>query len=328
MTKTPFRIVSGRLGLCAACGLALWGVGPIPLCAQEDVTTVQGIGAPLYVGNRAPILDPFGRPLPGEHAAPATLMELRTVHPSKGIIPPNPANGMSHGDNPLLTPESPQESTGWVGLNTSSRDHGLFCVVMPTRPAAGVEVFGRVYNAPTPAEATFYADSKPVTLPTRAKSDLVLEFDPARPIDWRDDDGDGLENSWENLLGIDDRPTPDYDGDGMSDLHEWLAGTAPDDPDSNLSFRLVRRETDPAVLAAAGVDLDDPVRVSWQSVPGKKYRLEHVPQLAAIDPETGEPYAFELVREVIAGKGEYTMDVWVDVEDSPSSTFRVKLVTE
>ena len=47
-----------------------------------------------------------------------------------------------------------------------------------------------------------------------------------------------------------------------------------------------------------------------------------------IDPETGEPYVFELVREVVAGKGEYTMDVWVDVEDSSSSTFRVKLVTE
>ena len=132
-------------------------------------------------------------------------------------------------------------------------------------------VFGRVYNAPTPAEATFYADSKAVTLPTRAKSDLVLEFDPARPIDRRDDDGDGLENSWESLLGIDDRPTPDYDGDGMSDLHEWLAG---------------------------------------------------------IGPETGEPYAFELVREVVAGEGEYQIDVWVDVEDNPTSTFRVKLVTE
>ena len=324
MTKTPFRIVSGRLGLCAACGLALWGVGPIPLRAQEEVTTVQGIGAPLYVGNRAPILDPFGRPLPGEHAGPVrSRVELRVVQPTHGIIRPN-TNGMTHPYNPLLTPES----EGGMGLNTSGKDHGLFCMVLPKRPEPGAQIFARVYNAPTAAEATFYADSKPVALPTRADSDLVLEFEAARAIDWRDDDGDGLENSWESLLGIDDRPTPDYDGDGMSDLHEWLAGTAPDDPDSNLSFRLVRRETDSAALAAAGVELDNPVRVSWQSVPGKKYRLEHVPQLAAIDPETGEPYAFELVREVIAGKGEYTMDVWVDVEDSPSSTFRVKLVTE
>lgn len=324
MTKTPFRIVSGRLGLCAACGLALWGVGPIPLCAQEDVTTVQGIGAPLYVGNRSPILDPFDRPLPGEHAGPLrSLVELRVVHPSYGIIRPN-TNGMTHPYNPLLTPES----IGGVGLNTTGKDHGLFCLVMPKRPAVGEQIFARVYNAPTAAEATFYADSKPVALPTRADSDLVLNFEAARAIDWRDDDGDGLENSWENLLGIDDRPTPDYDGDGMSDLHEWLAGTAPDDPDSNLSIRQVRRETDPAVLSKAGVPFAKPVRVSWPSVPGKKYRLEHVPQLAAIDPETGEPYVFELVREVVAGKGEYTIDVWVDVEDSPSSTFRVKLVTE
>jgi len=324
MKKTPSGIIPERVWLCAVISLVLWGVGPIPLCAQEDVTTVQGIGAPLYVGNRSPILDPFGRPLPGEHAGPLrSLVELRVVHPTYGIIRPN-TNGMTHPYNPLLTPES----VGGMGLNTTGKDHGLFCLVMPKRPAAGEQVFARVYNAPTAAEATFYADSEPVTMPTRADSDLVLNFEAARAIDWRDDDGDGLENSWESLLGIDDRPTPDYDGDGMSDLHEWLAGTAPDDPDSNLSFRLVRRETDPAVLAAAGVELENPVRVSWKSVPGKKYRLEHVPQLAAIDPETGEPYAFELVREVVAGKGEYTMDVWVDVEVSPSSTFRVKLVTE
>jgi hypothetical protein len=53
-----------------------------------------------------------------------------------------------------------------------------------------------------------------------------------------------------------------------------------------------------------------------------------VPQLAAIDPETGEPYAFEVVREVVAREDETTIDVWVDVADTPTGIFRVKLVQE
>ncbi len=318
MNNTRARIGLHTLGLWM-----VWAGWLLPGGTEsraQEITTVEGIAAPLYVGNLEPVKDPYGRPLPGTHLR--SEQSLVTFHEATTGVPIRPnTNGAWHPYNPVL-------SSGSVGLNAAGTDSGLFCLPVSERPATGKKVFARVYNAPTAQGATFYADSQLTDIPGSARNSLVLEFGPARPMDWRDDDGDGLENSWENLLGIDDRPTPDYDGDGMSDLHEWLAGTAPDDPDSNLSFRLVRRETDPAVLAAAGVELENPVRVSWKSVPGKKYRLEHVPQLAAIDPETGEPYAFELVREVVAGEGEYRIDVWVDVEDSPASTFRVKLVTE
>jgi len=108
-----------------------------------------------------------------------------------------------------------------------------------------------------------------------------------------------------------------------------LAGTEPDDPTSRLAFRLVRSEESTQVR-----DVGEPalrvVRVKWQSVPGKTYRLEYVPQLAAIDPATGEPYAFELVEggEVTAGPGEYEIEMLVqDVPaDVATAMFRVKLV--
>ena len=113
----------------------------------------------------------------------------------------------------------------------------------------------------------------------------------------------------------------------MSDLHEMWAGTAPDDPDSKLSFQLVRRETTPVVLAE-GEAPTRPVRVKWQSVPGKTYRLEYVPMLSVLDPDTGEPYAFELVPGglVTAGASEYEIDMQVDVSTNATGTFRVKLV--
>lgn len=291
--------------------------------AQEPVTTALGITAPLYIGNREPLLDPYGRPMPGAHAGPVcSLVELRVATNSL-VIRPN-TTGMSHPFNPLLT----SKSTAGMGLNTSGTNLGLFCMVLPTRPKGDVQVFARAYNAPTAAEATFYADSEPVYLSEGTTSKIVLNFHETRPLDTNDDDDDGLANSWERLLGTDGVATNDFDGDGMSDLHEMLAGTDPTEGDSRLSLRLVQREVEPRVMTK-GAAPTRPVRVTWQSVPGKTYQLEHVPMLAAIDPETDQPYAFKVVDDglVTAGKGEFEIDVLVEVpEDAATGVFRVKLV--
>ena len=86
-------------------------------------------------------------------------------------------------------------------------------------------------------------------------------------------------------------------------------------------------EATPMVLAE-GENPIRPVRVRWQSVPGKTYQLEHVVQLAP-DPVTGATNLFYPVGDpVVAGEGEYEIDMWVDVEERLTGTFRVKLVTE
>lgn len=310
-----------RLCWPAAALAALW----LATCAWGD------LAPPLYVGNLQPVLDQFGRPMPGSplvtQAARRPLVELRTA--TTGVFPPL-TNGTAHPLNPLLSVEG---STGGVGLNTATANAGLFCVVLPDRPA-GAKVFARVYNAPTVAEATFYADSYLVDIPAAPANSLVLTFKAAAPIQSGDADGDGLADSWEELLGTDDRATADYDKDGMSDLDEMLSGTALDDPDSKLSFRTIRRES-ATVPLGDGTVWTNPVVVRWQSVPGKKYRLEYVPMLAVDDPETGEPYAFTADLDedgveddvIVAGENEYEIGMIVDVPDpNLTGVFRVKLV--
>lgn len=113
---------------------------------QDAVTTAQGISTPLYIGNLEPLMDPYGRPMPGSHAGPIqSRVELR-VATNNWVIPPH-INGMSHPFNPVL-----QDCTGGMGLNTCNTNNGLFCMVLPTRPGEDVQVFARAYNAPTPAE--------------------------------------------------------------------------------------------------------------------------------------------------------------------------------
>lgn len=89
-----------------------------------------------------------------------------------------------------------------------------------------------------------------------------------------DTDGDGMPDTWETANGLNpgsaaDRDT-DTDGDGQSSLAEYLAGT---DPRSSAS---ALRITDLAIadpLAGTGT-------VTWQSIPGKRYRLQTSPDLA------------------------------------------------
>lgn len=94
-----------------------------------------------------------------------------------------------------------------------------------------------------------YAGSKTLRL-----TDLVIV----------DTDGDGLPNWWEDQYGLDKNVNDaalDSDGDGASNLSEYLAGTKPDDAAS--AFRVVsfQRET-------------NNTRITWTTVLGKSYRVQ------------------------------------------------------
>ncbi len=72
-----------------------------------------------------------------------------------------------------------------------------------------------------------------------------------------DNDEDGLPDDWETEHGLDpgvDDSADDFDGDGVSNLAEFIAGTDPASPPS--AFR---------------ADLDGSFRLTWPSAPGKTY---------------------------------------------------------
>lgn len=283
--------------------------------------TYLGILVPLYMGNLTPVLDPFGQPIAGSNEDPETRSRIEIRVASNGIIHPPMSNGAAHPDNPLLSPDS----IGGMGLNSSMP--GLFAMVFPYRPETGTPIFARCFNTPTTEEATFYADSAIAIAPARGLS-LVLEFGLIQPLDSRDIDTDGLVNSWEKLLGTDDCFTPDYDGDGITDLEEMLAGTAPDNSDSMLSFDSITRENTDESRQAGGIETPS-LLLRFQTVPGKSYQLQFMPTLAGernLVPVTAIGQESDVLT---ADEEEYVMELRVEIpEGSMAGSFCVRLVTE
>jgi hypothetical protein len=87
----------------------------------------------------------------------------------------------------------------------------------------------------------------------------------------QDTDGDGIPDSYESAHGLEvnvNDAAGDLDHDGMSNRAEFEAGTAAEDPASNL--RLAKLLGNPLELT-----------IVWSSVPGKVYAVEGSPDLSA-----------------------------------------------
>lgn len=118
-----------------------------------------------------------------------------------------------------------------------------------------------------------------------------------------DADQDGLPDAWEQQIIAaseaaggsihtiaDVRPGDDFDGDGLSNYAEYLAGTSPTDPNSRLMLFVP--------VAGSGQQ----VTIRWTSVPGKTYTVWKSPNL-------GAPNSFTILQDNVPGNSADTTSI-------------------
>jgi hypothetical protein len=234
------------------------------LCAAI-LSMAMPVGAqmqtPLHVGAIKPISNELGVVLRGNASAnPATCDRVELLWASNSVSYPPDFDGSPAPDNPSVA-----GGASWIGSLTSPAllNPGIFGMSIggANRPPSGSRLFVRVYNAPTREAASFYTDSQIMTVV--GNTVLLAEIAATtNAMDPRDNDSDGLNNSWEKSLGSNPNDG-DTDGDGMSDRDEFRAGTGLTDPDSFLVVADVRR------------DGDNGLQIEWAAVAGKTYAVEY-----------------------------------------------------
>ena len=119
-----------------------------------------------------------------------------------------------------------------------------------------------------------------------------------------DSDNDGIPDSWEVLHGLNgsvNDAAADPDGDGNSNIHEYIAGTNP--LDSSSGFHVSKLDFQPAI------------HIEWSSIPGRRYAVETSADLATWTTAPG-------FGAVTAVSGSTSVNLPAD--DSSQRFFRVR----
>jgi hypothetical protein len=262
------------------------------------------LAAPVAIGTPNPVTDEFGVNLRGSATAPVSECDMvQVLWVNSGIEPPDVYGTPSTNNPPVIGGQSHVGKLTAPGLVNP----GIFSVSLyDPRPANSSKIFVRVFNAPKRRDATFYADSQVLTV--RDNSLLFLNLSATtNAIDPRDEDGDGLNNSWERSLGA-DLYNPDTDGDGMTDGEEHRAGTGV--LDANSVFVAV--QINPAANGHAAV--------AWDSVAGKRYQVE------STDDPWADPVSYTNASGVISADSEMTITTLTNGLSGEMRKYRVRLV--
>ena len=253
------------------------------------------------------IHDEYGNVLAGSSAiSPSKRSLVEVLWSSNSVINPPAYDGTP-------SPGNPQVDGGVSGIGTlispALPRPGRFAAALANpRPVQNSRFFVRVYNGPTLEESSFYADSQ--VLRVNDNDVLVaLVGDTVNPIDPRDFDGDGLNNSWEKSLKTDPN-NRDTDGDGVSDNDEFLAATDALDGESYFTTFWI------------GGDANGNAALKWVSAPGKRYVVE------ALDPAEPGWTHFVPVTDTIRAEGYETQASIPNGLVSEHAIYRVRLVLE
>jgi hypothetical protein len=224
--------------LLAAAGLVLAPAGAFPPAPHHLLSGM--------------VRDEYGTPL-NTSGAVVILESATGVQLSAPVIP-----DLESGKNYRL--EVPMDS----GLTTKA--------YMPTalRPAMAFRLKVQVGNTtylPIELKGNFSQLGRPGQ---RTVMDLTLG---------EDANGDGLPDAWQRLVDSDISKVPpggDYDGDGLTNLEEYLAGTYAFDPTDGFKLDIVSQDSSLSVL-------------EFLAVTGRTYTLEGSADLA-----TWKPLSFRL----------------------------------
>jgi len=257
------------LGLAA--GL-LWAF--LPAARAQEIS--------LAIGNNVPVQNALKRNLPGSNGNPsgAVRVEIRETTAGGGIAPPDPVTGEGSDANPLV-----RES--YLGHDTIGIDPGLFSETFTGRLSTNITYYARVYDAPTPEAALYFANSATFSGPPSYVDSLSVTFGALQLVSGvadEDADGDGIPTALEEDMGLDPN-SPDSDGDGYPD---WFEG--------HFSEYMHASEKDPGLDLQINPPLADaanPHTVSWQTipVPGMTYRLQYTDALPYEDPYVAEVWS-------------------------------------
>lgn len=259
---------------------------------------------PLRIYSRQPILDEFGNLLSGSANSPGDSIQILMTQ--DGNRYPPMLNGSPSAGTTLIS--DPDTGIG-MGTDPSLQSPGFFSIGLANeeRPAEGTKLYVRVFNDPSPSNASFYTDSQVFTV--NGNDRFIAVFGPmTNAVDGGDDDSDGLINSWEVSYGIYPALAHDTDHDGMNDLGEHRAGTNPADSQSRL-----------AVYTAQTRD-GEHLLLKWTSVPGKKYQIE------CSQDDLGSDMQFDATGPVITATGgmsEYELPCGANI---PQCVYRIRLV--
>ena len=283
----------------------MWGV--VLVVAWAAISGVQAQIVPsLDIGNVDPVFDLLDRPLRGTWNFPETAarVEIRETSGGGGIAPPDPVTG--EGNDAL----NPLVRVSYMGMGVVGENPGKFSENFPARIESGKTYYARVYDAPAPSSAMYYANSALFTEVSPDQINVVTFIDVAfgalQRVDGEadvDTDGDGLPDWMEADLGT--SPTrQDTDGDGYNDRFEM----AHED-------YLQRNDLDPNEIGIEPPEVAGEHTAVWWAIPSVSYRLEYTD--AMTDPE--------VFVEIWSGTA-VTTNLAVGIEDwvtnSPMGFFR------
>ncbi len=270
------------------------------LAAGAWALSARAQHAPLAYENSAPVVNEFGQPLSGTAAGGARVEILSAPI---GVYAPA-MDGQPHPSNTVLA-----VAHIGAGADPGPGASGLVSGAILLDRTKATKLFARVFNRETRELSSFYGDSAVYTNPTAVYGVFSFEVSAAQqPLDPGDGDADGLNNSWEKSLGSNPN-LDDTDEDGVSDGHEFRAGTELLDDQSFLA--MIR------VLPSAGGHL----RVEWDSVAGKSYQLQYAPSEMLDD-----SLVFSNVNAAVTAADASAHTIVTNGASLPAGVFRVHLV--